>query len=144
MRPRPPRSTLTDTLFPYTTLFRSNVSLGGCWPISRIPFPAEVSARPFRRTNVRRRSFDACIPIMLTETPFSCPIRLSFLAADFGVLVGDGRGHYEDSDSPDSHRFSRRRVRPRREQVRVLSSARRGRASHHRASALAGRRLLPR
>src|SRR3546814_20902580 len=23
MRPRPPRSTLTDTLFPYTTLFRS-------------------------------------------------------------------------------------------------------------------------
>src|SRR3546814_17640030 len=24
MIPRPPRSTLTDTLFPYTTLFRSN------------------------------------------------------------------------------------------------------------------------
>src|SRR3546814_3204785 len=26
---RPPRSTLTDTLFPYTTLFRSRPSLGG-------------------------------------------------------------------------------------------------------------------
>src|SRR3546814_1310876 len=26
---RPPRSTRTDTLFPYTTLFRSGVSLGG-------------------------------------------------------------------------------------------------------------------
>src|SRR3546814_5320218 len=27
---RPPRSTRTDTLFPYTTLFRSR-SLGACW-----------------------------------------------------------------------------------------------------------------
>src|SRR3546814_10299363 len=26
---RPPRSTRTDTLFPYTTLFRSHVTLGG-------------------------------------------------------------------------------------------------------------------
>src|SRR3546814_1950847 len=26
---RPPRSTRTDTLFPYTTLFRSNFSFGG-------------------------------------------------------------------------------------------------------------------
>src|SRR3546814_18841684 len=38
---RPPRSTRTDTLFPYTTLFRSGVNLGlamfaanvGAWPI---------------------------------------------------------------------------------------------------------------
>src|SRR3546814_13733554 len=29
MRRRPPRSTLTDTLFPYTTLFRSLVRPGG-------------------------------------------------------------------------------------------------------------------
>src|SRR3546814_1290084 len=28
MRPRPPRSTRTDTLFPYTTLFRSQTSAG--------------------------------------------------------------------------------------------------------------------
>src|SRR3546814_18613421 len=28
MRPRPPRSTRTDTLFPYTTLFRSSWSAG--------------------------------------------------------------------------------------------------------------------
>src|SRR3546814_20367520 len=26
---RPPRSTRTDTLFPYTTLFRSRISIGG-------------------------------------------------------------------------------------------------------------------
>src|SRR3546814_2381280 len=29
MRRRPPRSTRTDTLFPYTTLFRSQVMAGG-------------------------------------------------------------------------------------------------------------------
>src|SRR3546814_16107320 len=28
---RPPRSTRTDTLFPYTTLFRSEDGLFGCW-----------------------------------------------------------------------------------------------------------------
>src|SRR3546814_20222106 len=28
----PPRSTRTDTLFPYTTLFRSFLSTGGCQP----------------------------------------------------------------------------------------------------------------
>src|SRR3546814_6486139 len=29
MKPRPPRSTRTDTLFPYTTLFRSKVAFPG-------------------------------------------------------------------------------------------------------------------
>src|SRR3546814_16665731 len=39
MRRRPPRSTRTDTLFPYTTLFRSNdeyllyQTLVGTWPL---------------------------------------------------------------------------------------------------------------
>src|SRR3546814_3674855 len=32
---RPPRSTRTDTLFPYTTLFRSSGNPGGSAPISR-------------------------------------------------------------------------------------------------------------
>src|SRR3546814_14252883 len=30
MRRRPPRSTRTDTLFPYTTLFRSGLAAGRC------------------------------------------------------------------------------------------------------------------
>src|SRR3546814_6178369 len=34
MRRRPPRSTRTDTLFPYTTLFRSNTD-GEAWPSLR-------------------------------------------------------------------------------------------------------------
>src|SRR3546814_9648293 len=38
---RPPRSTRTDTLFPYTTLFRS-ISGGACWQASRcLSFAAE-------------------------------------------------------------------------------------------------------
>src|SRR3546814_18291373 len=32
---RPPRSTLTDTLFPYTTLFRSDGSSGACPLVDR-------------------------------------------------------------------------------------------------------------
>src|SRR3546814_15523273 len=31
---RPPRSTRTDTLFPYTTLFRSRQGFAGLWNIS--------------------------------------------------------------------------------------------------------------
>src|SRR3546814_5060217 len=34
MRRRPPRSTRTDTLFPYTTLFRSRVELGHRSPVT--------------------------------------------------------------------------------------------------------------
>src|SRR3546814_2825265 len=36
---RPPRSTLTDTLFPYTTLFRSSTALAFPSPESRVPSP---------------------------------------------------------------------------------------------------------
>src|SRR3546814_13772916 len=34
---RPPRSTRTDTLFPYTTLFRSTAGRGRCSPPWRLP-----------------------------------------------------------------------------------------------------------
>src|SRR3546814_14259523 len=36
---RPPRSTRTDTLFPYTTLFRSHVRRGGRRAVPRNPRP---------------------------------------------------------------------------------------------------------
>src|SRR3546814_7257571 len=36
MRLRPPRSTLTDTLFPYTTLFRSLVHVRAARPIGEV------------------------------------------------------------------------------------------------------------
>src|SRR3546814_14103497 len=49
---RPPRSTRTDTLFPYTTLFRSrtNSSRPSSNSTSSIPIPA------------RNPHFDACLP----------------------------------------------------------------------------------
>src|SRR3546814_6636167 len=40
---RPPRSTRTDTLFPYTTLFRSVLQYNGRWPFYRC-FGAENPA----------------------------------------------------------------------------------------------------
>src|SRR3546814_5420728 len=59
MRTRPPRPTRTDTLFPYTTLFRSldlilnPAALGlvnqPCWRFS-IPLPAR---KPFREAKLR-------------------------------------------------------------------------------------------
>src|SRR3546814_19406543 len=37
MKRRPPRSTRTDTLFPYTTLFRSPASREAAWEQNRCP-----------------------------------------------------------------------------------------------------------
>src|SRR3546814_3753551 len=42
---RPPRSTRTDTLFPYTTLFRSSCAGAACW---RPATPAGRCARTWR------------------------------------------------------------------------------------------------
>src|SRR3546814_3013591 len=49
---RPPRSTRTDTLFPYTTLFRSRRPAAAC-----VPAPAGAPLRP------RRRGSDAVAPV---------------------------------------------------------------------------------
>src|SRR3546814_15702322 len=58
---RPPRSTRTDTLFPYTTLFRSPAARTACprcdgLPAYNAPNPAESSnrrRRPWAETQVR-------------------------------------------------------------------------------------------
>src|SRR3546814_2683931 len=51
---RPPRSTRTDTLFPYTTLFRSRfrIGQGGL----RQAFPTIIPCRPPPRKKTRRTS----------------------------------------------------------------------------------------
>src|SRR3546814_3804110 len=59
---RPPRSTRTDTLFPYTTLFRSG---GGRWTASR----PGASASP--------RSLAPCAPSFAVRWPASFPARTS-------------------------------------------------------------------
>src|SRR3546814_4718068 len=43
---RPPRSTRTDTLFPYTTLFRSVRKAPGATAVTRMPSGATSCARP--------------------------------------------------------------------------------------------------
>src|SRR3546814_8037193 len=51
MRRRPPRSTRTDTLFPYTTLFRSSTHAGIARPTPHIPSARPTApARPSRST----------------------------------------------------------------------------------------------
>src|SRR3546814_7323284 len=42
---RPPRSTRTDTLFPYTTLFRSGSDTGWQWQRRRWPMPDAIAPR---------------------------------------------------------------------------------------------------
>src|SRR3546814_17990101 len=51
---RPPRSTRTDTLFPYTTLFRSSVLLGsGLAPLlTDQRFLAGIADRPHHRAHI--------------------------------------------------------------------------------------------
>src|SRR3546814_7797077 len=49
---RPPRSTLTDTLFPYTTLFRSDDR--NVFPATDVPVPARSCPGPCRRPARRR------------------------------------------------------------------------------------------
>src|SRR3546814_4662199 len=79
---RPPRSTRTDTLFPYTTLFRSAPSTFALWdgsPISCSP------ARPGQRTDIWHRplSFAILANLLLTNQlqQSHMPIRGHFLPA---------------------------------------------------------------
>src|SRR3546814_12649693 len=61
---RPPRSTRTDTLFPYTTLFRSAVARGGAQPKAerrsewivevRLGKPCDAGLPPWTRGSVFR------------------------------------------------------------------------------------------
>src|SRR3546814_9636733 len=43
---RPPRSTRTDTLFPYTTLFRSAWRVLGCRDGGRVDLRSDATGRP--------------------------------------------------------------------------------------------------
>src|SRR3546814_18182029 len=44
---RPPRSTRTDTLFPYTTLFRSHFGAGLPFPAAGVGLPVQARLQPF-------------------------------------------------------------------------------------------------
>src|SRR3546814_4982127 len=78
MIPRPPRSTRTDTLFPYTTLFRSMIGwlVDGSAIINQIPL-CRCSYGPYARAMVRvckeesfhqRQGYDLLIQMCLHGT----------------------------------------------------------------------------
>src|SRR3546814_20508113 len=61
---RPPRSTRTDTLFPYTTLFRS-VRIGGS--LAAVPPPDETERRVLRRVGAAPDVRLACLTRPLAD-----------------------------------------------------------------------------
>src|SRR3546814_14527934 len=77
MRRRPPRSTLTDTLCPYTTLFRSEMGLG-----------IRVETRTGDTPHARKARQRIMPPQMLLTTPESLSLMLSWPDAErmFGSL----------------------------------------------------------
>src|SRR3546814_13644170 len=87
MRRRPPRSTLTDTLFPYTTLFRSalpavkSVSAGDItWGESLRPPAAGASgadrtARPRNAAESRRKPGRKAVMVGILDSLRSIPAR---------------------------------------------------------------------
>src|SRR3546814_4110645 len=60
---RPPRSTRTDTLFPYTTLFRSSLSTNDRQAISPVATPTFANQTPNEASNRPSRQFSAAIRI---------------------------------------------------------------------------------
>src|SRR3546814_7677766 len=63
---RPPRSTRTDTLFPYTTLFRSSWRPGAGWTRNRGAWPVTYQGNP-SFINVKNRLNGVRIPIRSEE-----------------------------------------------------------------------------
>src|SRR3546814_12684421 len=84
---RPPRSTRTDTLFPYTTLFRSDVLAG----IIALSFSSAVVI--VRRHSEVRMTPAACLAAVfagLVALPLAIPLAVS--AGDLGYLALFGAG----------------------------------------------------
>src|SRR3546814_10141338 len=71
---RPPSATRTDTLFPYTTLFRSPARLGGAaWPAVRPEMVEEGGPGP--RSRALRSGRQELSPSFRMVSIISCPPR---------------------------------------------------------------------
>src|SRR3546814_7964409 len=92
---RPPRSTRTDTLFPYTTLFRS-----ARWPALAV-VAAELRARsPARRSGVRRQ------PRWHRLGVVAAPARLPTATRRQGLVSADPRSEEHTSELQSLMRIS--------------------------------------
>src|SRR3546814_11207102 len=96
---RPPRSTRTDTLFPYTTLFRS------CYQLRRLPRPVRGSSGPIASTLSPASHSDAREKTMST-THFDNPVSTPISAIPAAELNQEGRAsclaelHLKTEDAP--------------------------------------------
>src|SRR3546814_8137547 len=97
---RPPRSTRTDTLFPYTTLFRSS-------PASRRPGSRGPGRKPSRRSALASSSQ---VPSQQVLAPGDEDLGAGHIGAVVGAQIVDRRGHVArlaqamQRDARDQHR----------------------------------------
>src|SRR3546814_4383064 len=97
MRRRPPRSTRTDTLFPYTTLFRSS----DCLPGKHAHVAAIVRAHAYLECHDRRWDFASVHPLMsqpIIEVALATP---SWAVCEGGVDRARARQAFA-ADLPDA------------------------------------------
>src|SRR3546814_14850352 len=95
MRRRPPRPTRTDTLFPYTTLFRSNLADAYLWRVVWFTVLQAVlstlisvgPAIPVDRALARRRFAGRSLLLRL----FSLSLVIPTIVAIFGIVAVHGR-----------------------------------------------------
>src|SRR3546814_14313911 len=72
MRRRPPRSTRTDTLFPYTTLFRSTVEVRPA-PSKRLMLPSMKAPASIARLSWMMSPITRAVLAITTDLAFTAP-----------------------------------------------------------------------
>src|SRR3546814_7728424 len=88
---RPPRSTRTDTLFPYTTLFRSVTRFGGLKP----------EQSPNRTASVYQNSFLGLFKKFLYESKSDVSFRLQLEARLLEFLFGKVHNYDDEKHDKD-------------------------------------------
>src|SRR3546814_12447759 len=97
---RPPRSTRTDTLFPYTTLFRSPANAGG---LPDLITSGQLTAPSSGSTKVKEGYIELLVPI-LADRPFfqRLEVDLAYRYSDYdtvgGVSTYKASGEWEPVD----------------------------------------------
>src|SRR3546814_4385295 len=96
---RPPRSTRTDTLFPYTTLFRSDVEVNNCYMkhYARVFKPTEVQMMLAAFSNMETVHIAAYSHLLDTigmpEEEYSAFLRYKEMKDKYDYMQQIGRAH---------------------------------------------------
>src|SRR3546814_16156527 len=118
---RPPRSTRTDTLFPYTTLFRSSIAKARRWNITTITL---AGRRPERHTERREHPARRDAAVSVSVPRYTDSVRHRALQGNLrrppGIEFGQDRTWL---DVQQWHAPARRHVQP-------ATGARKGRTAN--------------